>query len=123
MLNDKYLSFSEQNKDDDIEMRPDSSQREVATQTFEAEHRRISRIGKKDRFPVWNIGGFRHVSVNEYRDRFYIDIREYYLERHSRKMEPSRKGICLTLNEFGNLLRQAEEVKQYLYSINPLIQL
>lgn len=57
---------------------------------------------------VFSLGDLRKVSVREYRDVIYVDIREFYLEGDQER--PGKKGISLTVPQWKKL----SEVKDQL---------
>lgn len=40
----------------------------------------------------WDIGGSKMVTVRSFRGKWYVDIREMYLDKGSGEMKPTKKG-------------------------------
>ncbi|XP_037712401.1 RNA polymerase II transcriptional coactivator [Drosophila subpulchrella] len=61
-----------------------------------------------DEANIWTLEGLRQVRVSEFRGRKTVDIREYY-EKDGKTL-PGKKGIALTIKQWKELLKVAEEV-------------
>merc|ERR1712226_1171521 len=60
----------------------------------------------------WELGRNRKVSINEFRGKVLIDIREYY--DAGGEMKPGRKGISFNREQWENLLSVADKVNKCL---------
>lgn len=64
--------------------------------------------GKKEAEPVevaetkWELGKKRKISINEFKGRKLIDIREFY-EADDGTEKPGRKGISLSVDQWNKL--------------------
>ena len=47
----------------------------------------------------WEIGRNRFVSLSEFKGKWYVNLREYYMDANS-DMKPGKKGIMLTMEQF-----------------------
>lgn len=62
--------------------------------------------GSNDTPERFELGNNRFVSVSEFRGRKYVDIREYYVDKKTAELKPSRKGIALKPEEWTSLTKQ-----------------
>ena len=59
-----------------------------------------------------------HVVVQSFRDKVYVNIREFYLHEGTKKWLPGKKGINLTLEDWNVLMEAStriDEAVQILY--------
>ncbi|CAH1116443.1 unnamed protein product [Phaedon cochleariae] len=47
----------------------------------------------------WSLGKNRFVKLTEFKNKWYIDVREYYTNNDG-DMKPGRKGIMLTMDQW-----------------------
>jgi len=80
-----------------------------------AEPDKKSKKAKKDDSPepkIWDLGKSRKVSLSQFKGSTYVDIREYYMADGEEK--PGKKGISLSIEQWGKLLNFADEVNKEL---------
>ena len=54
------------------------------------------------------------VTIKEYKGKVYVDIRKWFTDKQTNVLEPTRKGINLSLDEVStliDLLSKVEEMK------------
>ncbi|CAB03353.1 Putative RNA polymerase II transcriptional coactivator [Caenorhabditis elegans] len=61
------------------------------------------RLKDSDGNEMFEIGNLRYATVSKFKGKEYVNIREYYIDRDSQKMMPSRKGISLSKAQWANL--------------------
>ncbi|TRY65297.1 hypothetical protein DNTS_015448 [Danionella cerebrum] len=66
-----------------------------------------SSSNKKDN--MFQIGMMRYVSVQEFKGKVLIDIREYWMDQEG-EMKPGRKGISLNPEQWNQLKEQMSEI-------------
>ena len=54
----------------------------------------------------------RHVVVQSFRDKVYVNIREFYLHDVTKKWLPGKKGINLTLEDWNALMEASSKVDE-----------
>ncbi|CAH0564188.1 unnamed protein product [Brassicogethes aeneus] len=57
----------------------------------------------------WTIGKNRHVKLTEFKGKWYVDIREFYIDA-SGEAKPGRKGIMLTMEQWQKFKGCLDEV-------------
>ena len=57
-----------------------------------------------------------YLSLREYKDRKYIDLRIFYQPKDSDEMRPTKKGITLSLDLLGELKRRITAFEKKLTS-------
>ncbi|XP_058463963.1 RNA polymerase II transcriptional coactivator [Malaya genurostris] len=60
----------------------------------------------------WQLDRNRKISINEFKNKLYVNIREYY-EKDGKTL-PGKKGISLTVPEWKKLLEYADEINEKL---------
>lgn len=60
---------------------------------------------------IFDLGGHRKVSINQFKGSTLIDIREFYKDK-SGEMKPGKKGISLTVEQFDSLLGKTTEIQE-----------
>jgi hypothetical protein len=75
----------------------------------EADSRKRDRSEKPDH---WDLGQKKRVSINVFRGKTLIDIREYYEDEG--ELKPGKKGISLTKEQWEKLKKQMEEIDEVL---------
>ena len=63
-----------------------------------------------------NLGGDRYVTLKEYGGSIYIDIRQYFEPPDAAKIL-TKKGICLKLEEFRNLMDFIPNIRNEIYKL------
>lgn len=58
----------------------------------------------------WKIGKNKQIKFNEFKNKMYVDIREYYEENGVKK--PGRKGISLSVEDFLSLAANFPQVSE-----------
>ncbi|KAL8831901.1 MAG: hypothetical protein Q9170_005094 [Blastenia crenularia] len=68
---------------------------------------------KKDEKPddFWEISDNRRVTLDSFKGKVMVGIREYYEDKTSGKMLPGKKGISLSLAQYAALLKLLPEVE------------
>ena len=61
----------------------------------------------------WELGKSRKVSINEFKGRMLIDIREYYTDQAG-DLKPGRKGISLTREQWEKLTSLTDKINNAL---------
>lgn len=61
----------------------------------------------------WELGRMRKVTINEFKGKLLIDIREYYTDAAG-DMKPGRKGISLQREQWEKLLSLTDKVNSAL---------
>ena len=85
------------------------------------------RRGKKRAYPAdpdqeenerkaarFHIGGERYAFVKRFKDRVYVNIREYYLNRDQTKLLAGKKGLNLPSEEWMGLFAQSTAITEAL---------
>ena len=54
----------------------------------------------------------RHVVVQCFRDRVYVNIREFYRHDVTKKWQPGKKGINLTLEDWNTLVEASSKIDE-----------
>ncbi|KAK6047674.1 transcriptional Coactivator p15 [Cooperia oncophora] len=62
-----------------------------------------NRIKNADGEEMIELGSMRYVTVRNFRGKMLIDIREYYSDKTSGELRPSKKGISLSKEQYQNL--------------------
>ena len=63
--------------------------------------------------PVIDLGKNKFVTVDEFKGKVLVNIREYYKDDND-DLKPGRKGIALTLEQWKTLVENFEAVNQAL---------
>ncbi|CAL2040774.1 hypothetical protein CAEBREN_14091 [Caenorhabditis brenneri] len=61
------------------------------------------RIKDSDGNEMFEIGNMRYATVSNFKGKEYVNIREYYIDKNTSKMMPSKKGISLNKAQWLNL--------------------
>jgi len=61
----------------------------------------------------WELGRMRKITLNEFKGRTLVDIREYYTDAGG-DMKPGKKGISLSNEQWGSVLAHADDVNNAL---------
>ncbi|EFP04838.1 hypothetical protein GCK72_014433 [Caenorhabditis remanei] len=61
------------------------------------------RMKDSDGNEMFEFGNLRYATVSNFKGKEYVNIREYYVDKNSGKMMPSRKGISLNKAQWANL--------------------
>lgn len=72
------------------------------------------RLKDNDGNEMLEIGNLRYATVSKFKGKDYVNIREYYVEKDSGKMMPSRKGISLSKAQWLNLKDMIPEIDKML---------
>ncbi|PIO64728.1 transcriptional Coactivator p15 [Teladorsagia circumcincta] len=56
------------------------------------------------------VGSMRYVTVRNFRGKMLIDIREYYSDKASGVLRPSKKGISLNKEQYENFKAIMSEI-------------
>lgn len=48
---------------------------------------------EKDSDDTWDLGNNKKIAVREFKGRWFVDIRETYLDKASGEFKPGKKGI------------------------------
>lgn len=49
---------------------------------------------KDDNETSWELGGNKHVTVRSFKNKWFVDIREMYMDNNG-EMKPGKKGMCI----------------------------
>ncbi|XP_055531386.1 RNA polymerase II transcriptional coactivator [Wyeomyia smithii] len=60
--------------------------------------------------PEWQLDRNRKITVSEFKNKVYVNVREYY-EKDGKEL-PGKKGISLTVPQWKKLLESADEVNE-----------
>ena len=60
----------------------------------------------------FHIGGERYAFVKRFKDRVYVNIREYYYNENKTKLLAGKKGLNLSSEEWRNLHAQSADVTE-----------
>lgn len=60
---------------------------------------------------TWKIGKSKKMKFNDFRKKFYLDIREYYDDKGIER--PGKKGISLNMDELLELVDNIDEIKKF----------
>ena len=66
----------------------------------------------------FHIGGERYAFVKRFKDRVYVNIREYYLNRDQTKLLAGKKGLNLPSEEWMSLYAQSTAITEALEKLN-----
>ncbi|XP_002165392.1 RNA polymerase II transcriptional coactivator isoform X1 [Hydra vulgaris] len=69
---------------------------------------------KSENTKSWPLSKQRRVTVDEFRGKKLISIREYYTDKNSGEEKPGKKGISLTLEQWQELVKVVEAVNEAL---------
>ncbi|CAI2350168.1 unnamed protein product [Caenorhabditis sp. 36 PRJEB53466] len=72
------------------------------------------RLKDNDGNEMFEFGNLRYASVTNYKGKEYLNIREYYVDKNSGKVMPSRKGISITKGQWANLKDLIPEIDKKL---------
>ncbi|BES97197.1 Transcriptional Coactivator p15 (Hypothetical proteinypothetical protein) [Nesidiocoris tenuis] len=62
-----------------------------------------------DSIESWDIGGKRVAKVRKFKNRLFVDIREYYMDNNG-DMKPGKKGISLSVDQWKKLKDIVSEI-------------
>ncbi|XP_053688078.1 RNA polymerase II transcriptional coactivator [Sabethes cyaneus] len=60
--------------------------------------------------PEWQLDRNRKITVREFKNKVYVDVREFY-EKDGKEL-PGKKGISLNVSQWKKLLECADEVNE-----------
>lgn len=63
----------------------------------------------------WPLGKNRYVKVREYKNKLYVDVREFY--DAGGELKPGKKGISLSIEQWNKLKRVVDEVDEAIAKI------
>ena len=66
----------------------------------------------------FHIGGERYAFVKRFKDRVYVNIREYYLNQDQTKLLAGKKGVNLPSEEWMSLYAQSTAITEALEKLN-----
>ena len=66
--------------------------------------------------------GDRHVVVQAFRDKVYVNIREFYRFEGTKKWLPGKKGINLTLEDWNALMEASTKIDEAAQNLNRSVQ-
>ncbi|KAK6022514.1 transcriptional Coactivator p15, partial [Ostertagia ostertagi] len=69
-----------------------------------------SRLRNADGEEMFELGWMRYVTARNYRGKMLVDIREFYSDRDSGVLRPSKKGISLTKQQYENFKAVMSEI-------------
>ncbi|CAO4374354.1 unnamed protein product [Caenorhabditis nigoni] len=72
------------------------------------------RLKDSDGNEMFEIGNLRYATVSKFKGKEYVNIREYYIDKETQKMQPSRKGISLSKAQWANLKDLIPEIDKKL---------
>lgn len=61
--------------------------------------------------PEWDLGNNRRVTVREFKGKYYVDIREMYLDK-SGEFKPGKKGISMNLAQWRKFMEYVQEIDE-----------
>jgi hypothetical protein len=62
----------------------------------------------------FTISATKRVTINTFKGKKLVDIREFYTDKESGELKPGKKGISLSIEEFKKLLDQLPLVQDAL---------
>uniref|UniRef100_A0A8C6QFB0 Activated RNA polymerase II transcriptional coactivator p15 n=1 Tax=Nannospalax galili TaxID=1026970 RepID=A0A8C6QFB0_NANGA len=68
-----------------------------------------SKQSSSRRDDMFQIGKMRYVSVQDFKGKILIDIREYWMDSEG-EMKPGRKGISLNMEQWSQLKEQISDI-------------
>uniref|UniRef100_A0A1I7TDI6 PC4 domain-containing protein n=1 Tax=Caenorhabditis tropicalis TaxID=1561998 RepID=A0A1I7TDI6_9PELO len=74
----------------------------------------IGRVKDSDGNEMFEIGNLRYATVSNFKGKQYVNIREYYIDKNTQKMMPSKKGISLNKAQWANLKDLIPEIDRKL---------
>ncbi len=84
----------------DEELIPKNKKIEKPVESVKKEIKTMQQLSEE----TWDIGMFKKIKVSSYKDKYYIDIREYFFDKNGQP-NPTKKGINLPLNELPFLIK------------------
>ena len=64
----------------------------------------------------------RHVVVQSFRDKVYVNIREFYRHDVTKKWLPGKKGINLTLEDWNALMEASSKIDEAVQGLHRTVQ-
>ncbi len=52
----------------------------------------------------WEIGAYKKVKLNNYKEKLYIDLREYFFDKNGQSL-PTKKGVSFSYTDLPLLLK------------------
>ncbi|VDK33516.1 unnamed protein product [Taenia asiatica] len=68
---------------------------------------------------IIDLTGKKYVSVRSFRNRVFVDIREYYEDKNGGGLKPGKKGISLNSEQWENLKNLVEAIDSDIKGKNP----
>ncbi|KFD71249.1 hypothetical protein M514_04907 [Trichuris suis] len=90
-----------------------SAKRSGKGDSSKAKKSKVAETKKEPEELKFEIGEKRFVTINEYKGRVRVDIREFYSAADG-EMKPGRKGISLDVDQFRALVKCIPKLEQQL---------
>ncbi|OXU22903.1 hypothetical protein TSAR_016452 [Trichomalopsis sarcophagae] len=95
---------SESEEDTKTKKRPKKQEDKVSNKKARKDSK-----GKDDDETSWELGGNKHVTVRSFKNKWFVDIREMYMDKDG-EMKPGRKGVCLNMENWKSFMKVVEDV-------------
>ena len=60
---------------------------------------------------TWDMGVYKKVRLNNYKDKLYVDMREYYFDNNGKSL-PTKKGMQISYGDLPLLQKILQEIKE-----------
>ncbi|CAB3409514.1 unnamed protein product [Caenorhabditis bovis] len=87
---------------EDVEEKPEKNEAKK-TKNDDKDKPEIGKIKDDAGNDMFEFGNLRYASVSNFKGKQYLNIREYYMDKNTGKMMPSKKGISLTKPQWNAL--------------------
>lgn len=67
----------------------------------------------------WDMGRFKKVRLNLFKEKFYVDLREFYYDKNGAP-NPTKKGISFPISEIPALIKVLQEAAELADSVGAL---
>ncbi|KAL0110597.1 hypothetical protein PUN28_013882 [Cardiocondyla obscurior] len=107
----QYLSDTDDSSEEEVKSKMKSQKRERDTEDKPSKDEKKSakkpKVDEED--TIWDLGNNRQVNVRNFKNKYYVDIREMYYDKDG-DLKPGKKGICLTMQQWRKFMDVVEDV-------------